>query len=286
MVGVLLTIAGSSIVAFSDTHRARKRPLLGDSLALAGALAVSATSRRPLLRHRLSLLPYIWLVYTTAAVVLLIWMALAVRHCSALTGRLSPSARLAIVPASRSYGVHWALRTVGDDRDHRHSRRTDRLGVMALVILASRADTATRWRRRAAGRNRRRTTAERRTRGRACRDDEASSTRGRPDPSDRHDNPEAMTITHPTDSSPCRRHNLRDVAATQPPTAHTRWAWCTDRATSPAYSTDRKRIARWACTRCSTSARWRAAFGAQPPGRRFGRRTPIPSHEDGAHAWS
>lgn len=76
--GVLLTILGSALIGLSDRSAGGSDPLLGDALAIAGAITVSGyllVGRN--LRARLSILPYIWLVYSTAAVVLLIWMTLA-----------------------------------------------------------------------------------------------------------------------------------------------------------------------------------------------------------------
>ena len=79
-VGVLLTVGGSLLIALSDSNgnSGATAPLLGDGLALLGALAVSGyflLGRQ--LRTRLSLLPYIWLVYTATAIGLLGIMALA-----------------------------------------------------------------------------------------------------------------------------------------------------------------------------------------------------------------
>lgn len=76
--GVLLTVLGSILIGFSDTGGSGTNPLLGDLLALLGAICGSGyflVGRN--LRTRLSILPYIWVVYTTAAVILLIWMLLA-----------------------------------------------------------------------------------------------------------------------------------------------------------------------------------------------------------------
>jgi drug/metabolite transporter (DMT)-like permease len=77
--GVLLTVGGSALVGFSDgAGGSGSNPLLGDLLALLGAMTVTGyflVGRN--LRARLSLLPYIWLVYSSAGVVLLLWMALA-----------------------------------------------------------------------------------------------------------------------------------------------------------------------------------------------------------------
>jgi drug/metabolite transporter (DMT)-like permease len=73
LLGVILAVAGSALIGLSDSGGAEARnALLGDGLALLGALAVSGyfLIGRELRRH-LSLLAYIWLVYTSAAVILL-----------------------------------------------------------------------------------------------------------------------------------------------------------------------------------------------------------------------
>lgn len=77
LLGIALTIGGTLLIGLSDSGAA-SNALLGDLLALVGAVAASAyllIGRN--LQRRLSLLAYIWLVYTSAAVVLLI-VALAV----------------------------------------------------------------------------------------------------------------------------------------------------------------------------------------------------------------
>jgi drug/metabolite transporter (DMT)-like permease len=77
--GVVVTLAGSLLIALSDSSAGHgSAPLWGDLLALLGAMTVSGyflIGRQ--LRSRLSLLPYIWLVYTTAAVGLLVVMGLS-----------------------------------------------------------------------------------------------------------------------------------------------------------------------------------------------------------------
>jgi len=78
--GLLLTVGGSLMIGLSDSGGGSSgaAPLLGDGLALLGAMTVSGyflLGRR--LRARVALLPYIWLVYTAAAVGLLGAMALA-----------------------------------------------------------------------------------------------------------------------------------------------------------------------------------------------------------------
>ncbi|HEX6287680.1 MAG TPA: DMT family transporter [Herpetosiphonaceae bacterium] len=77
--GVLLTMGGSLLVGFSDgTGGSGSNPLLGDALALLGAMTVTGyflIGRS--VRARLSIVPYIWLVYSSAGIVLLAWMLLA-----------------------------------------------------------------------------------------------------------------------------------------------------------------------------------------------------------------
>lgn len=77
--GIVLTIGGSILIALSDSvSSTQSNPLLGNALALLGALTVTGyflIGRN--LRRRLSLLAYIWLVYTTAALVLLVWVLLS-----------------------------------------------------------------------------------------------------------------------------------------------------------------------------------------------------------------
>jgi len=73
LLGIGLTVGGSTLIGLSD-RSASQTPgaLLGDGLALLGALAGSTyflIGRE--LRERLSLLAYIWLVYTSAALVLI-----------------------------------------------------------------------------------------------------------------------------------------------------------------------------------------------------------------------
>jgi drug/metabolite transporter (DMT)-like permease len=79
LLGIGLTLLGTVLIGLSDSGSSSfSNPLLGNALALLGAAASSAyllIGRN--LRGRLSLLAYIWLVYTTAAVVLLAWAALS-----------------------------------------------------------------------------------------------------------------------------------------------------------------------------------------------------------------
>ncbi len=77
LIGVGLTFAGSLLIVLSDVGTTAQTqfaaPLLGNSLALIGAVAITGyflIGRN--LRQRLSLLAYIWLAYTSAAIFLLI----------------------------------------------------------------------------------------------------------------------------------------------------------------------------------------------------------------------
>ncbi len=75
--GILITVMGSGLIAFSDRSGSGTNPLLGDLLALMGAMSVSGyflLGRH--LRSRISLLPYIWIVYSTSALALLLLMLL------------------------------------------------------------------------------------------------------------------------------------------------------------------------------------------------------------------
>jgi drug/metabolite transporter (DMT)-like permease len=89
-IGVIVTIAGSAIIGISDGGGADgANALLGDGLALLGALAMSSyllVGRS--LRRRLSTLAYIWLVYTSAAVILVVVALVAGRgsHPNELAG--------------------------------------------------------------------------------------------------------------------------------------------------------------------------------------------------------
>ena len=81
IVGLVVTLVGSAIVGLSDAGKAgegMRSALLGDALALAGAVTVAGyllIGRR--LRAKLSLVPYIAVVYGTAAVVMLGLVGLA-----------------------------------------------------------------------------------------------------------------------------------------------------------------------------------------------------------------
>jgi len=122
LLGVLLAVVGSVLIGLSDGGGAAARnALLGDALALVGALAVSGyflIGRS--LRRRLSLLAYIWLVYTSAAVVLL-GIALVGQSVWMRTPQLPPSGYppvaymlllgLAVGPQLLGHSAfNWALR--------------------------------------------------------------------------------------------------------------------------------------------------------------------------------
>lgn len=77
VLGIIIAGIGGALIGITDLGSAGHESLFGDALALLGAIAVSGyllIGRR--LRKQLSLLAYIGLVYTTAAIVLLI-MAIA-----------------------------------------------------------------------------------------------------------------------------------------------------------------------------------------------------------------
>ena len=121
VVGVLMTVGGSVLIALSDSGGgAGRNALFGDLLALLGAMAVSVyflIGRE--MRRTMTLLPYIWLVYSSAAVVLLliaIVASLARGNGIASLVALPPAAwalllGLAIGPQLLGHtSFNWALR--------------------------------------------------------------------------------------------------------------------------------------------------------------------------------
>jgi len=92
VIGLMLALTGGAIIAADGSGclagSACDRPLLGDLLALVGAIAYSGyllLGRR--LRASLSLAPYVFVVYSTGAVVLLVITALS---GVSLTGQPAP----------------------------------------------------------------------------------------------------------------------------------------------------------------------------------------------------
>lgn len=78
--GIGLSLTGSLLILLSSllVPGAMSNPFLGNLLALAGAVLVSGYMLFGRgLRRRLSVLAYVWLVYTSAAVALLFWMFVA-----------------------------------------------------------------------------------------------------------------------------------------------------------------------------------------------------------------
>jgi drug/metabolite transporter (DMT)-like permease len=78
--GIAVTLLGSALIALSDSGTATggPNPLLGDALALLGAMTVTGyllIGRA--LRSLMSILAYIWLVYSSAALMLLATMLLS-----------------------------------------------------------------------------------------------------------------------------------------------------------------------------------------------------------------
>jgi drug/metabolite transporter (DMT)-like permease len=80
IIGLIVALVGGVLIAFADPGESNlgRSPLAGAMLALSAAVAMAiylTIGRR--LRGSLSLLPYIWLVYGCAAVILLIVVALS-----------------------------------------------------------------------------------------------------------------------------------------------------------------------------------------------------------------
>jgi drug/metabolite transporter (DMT)-like permease len=115
LIGIAIAVVGGALIALSDLQQAGAESLQGNLLALAGAVTVSGyllIGRR--LRKQLSLLAYIGLVYTTAALVLL---ALALAMGANLLGySLTGYVLVALLAAGPQLIGHtsynWALKYV------------------------------------------------------------------------------------------------------------------------------------------------------------------------------
>ncbi len=115
--GIGLGLAGSALIFASETGSGgpAPHPLLGNGLALIGALAASAyllIGRG--LRHRLSLLAYVWIVYGIAATLLLVAAGSAGTISTGLSGTaLALILALAIGPQLIGHTVvNWAVRRI------------------------------------------------------------------------------------------------------------------------------------------------------------------------------
>ena len=114
--GILLTLAGSALIFAADASRVAgldSAPMLGNVLALAGAVAASGyllVGRA--LRARVSLVAYIWLAYSTAATLLLAAaMATGVSFMSLPAAAWGFMVALALGPQLIGHTTfNWALR--------------------------------------------------------------------------------------------------------------------------------------------------------------------------------
>ena len=119
VLGIVAVVFGSAFIFLSDARLVEgsggSNPMLGNTLALVGSLTVCGyllIGRR--LRRTMSLLPYIWLVYSSAAVALLVTSAM---NGAALTGFSSRAwlclIALALGPQLLGHSaINWALKHV------------------------------------------------------------------------------------------------------------------------------------------------------------------------------
>lgn len=119
VLGIVAVVFGSALIFLSDARLVEgsggSNPMLGNTLALVGSLTVCGyllIGRR--LRRTMSLLPYIWLVYSSAAVALLVTSAMS---GAALTGFSSRVwlclIALALGPQLLGHSaINWALKHV------------------------------------------------------------------------------------------------------------------------------------------------------------------------------
>lgn len=114
--GIVLTLAGSMLVFVADAARApgpQAAPMFGNALALLGAVAVSGyllVGRA--LRTRVSLTAYIWLAYSSAAILLVVAAVAAGISFTALPGAAwAFMVALALGPQLVGHtALNWALR--------------------------------------------------------------------------------------------------------------------------------------------------------------------------------
>jgi drug/metabolite transporter (DMT)-like permease len=118
-IGIGCAIGGSALIFISDTRSASAqpdaRPLLGNVLAVAGSLTVCGyllIGRR--LRNSVSLLPYIWLVYSSAAIALVVAAHVAGKPLAGYSATAwACLAGLALGPQLLGHsGINWALKHV------------------------------------------------------------------------------------------------------------------------------------------------------------------------------
>ncbi|MGE5265337.1 MAG: DMT family transporter [Acidobacteriota bacterium] len=115
LAGILVAAAGGALVGFGDLGQGGAESLQGDMLALAGAVAVSGyllIGRR--LREHLSLVAYISLVYSTAAMVLLLLaFVMGARLLGFTIGGYALIVLLAVGPQLIGHSAYnWALKYV------------------------------------------------------------------------------------------------------------------------------------------------------------------------------
>jgi drug/metabolite transporter (DMT)-like permease len=114
LAGLALAMAGSIAISVAEARSGiSSRPLLGNALALAGALAVSGywlIGRR--LRRRISLLPYVTMVYGSAALALLAAALLLRRPLAGFrTSTYGWLLLLALIPQLLGHSsFNWALK--------------------------------------------------------------------------------------------------------------------------------------------------------------------------------
>lgn len=114
LAGLALAMAGSIVISFAEARSGiSSRPLLGNALALAGALAVSGywlIGRR--LRRQISLIPYVTMVYGFAALTLLAAALLMRRPLAGFrTSTYGWLLLLALIPQLLGHSsFNWALK--------------------------------------------------------------------------------------------------------------------------------------------------------------------------------
>ena len=145
VIGLALALCGSVVISFAEARAAiSTRPLLGNALALAGAMAVSGywlIGRR--MRRGLALVPYVTVVYGSAALLLLAAAAIAAPTVDGIQAsdlRLVRAAGAAAAVAGPFFFQLGPGAPAGRLRGRRHSGRADRGGHPGLPFPARGSD--------------------------------------------------------------------------------------------------------------------------------------------------
>ena len=144
LAGIALTVAGSVLIFAADSggsETTATNPLLGNALALAGAISASGyllVGRA--LRARISLIAYVWLAYTVAAMLL---GAAVAASGSSLAAVSAPAWAIHGIACDRPAAHRTHRFQLGGETAHRHLRRDRDPGRTGRAPRSSRGSSST-----------------------------------------------------------------------------------------------------------------------------------------------